>query len=292
MRRSGADKVRSDVRCSLQNFTRRTAARSPFARIPGLALGSAIDRNGEAVMSGDGIERSKSGNPIYRHQARERDWTAPQNYGKHLEEIEAHVEKHIGKIETVFHEIVSDLVHLDVLFVPATEERPYHVLVTSGVGDEPMTVPEGAEGYRHAELMMALPADWPLTEEAFKDEANYWPVRWLKMVGRLPHEYNTWIAWGHTIPNGDPAEPIADTRFIGAMLTPPYWLDPEFFQLATKEGETISFYMLMPLYKEEMDLKLDKGADHLEDLLQKANVDFVLDVGRPNVAVRKGWFKW
>jgi hypothetical protein len=242
-------------------------------------------------MSDDGVERSKSGNPIYRHQARERDWTAPKHSAQHLEEVEAHVEKHIGKVEMVFHEILSDLVHLDVLWVPATADRPYQVLVTSGVSDEPMTVPEGMEQYRRAELLMALPAEWPLTEDAFKDEANYWPVRWLKMIGRLPHEYNTWVAWGHTIPNGDPAEPIANTGFIGVMLSAPYWLPPEFFQLATKAGETISFYQLVPLFKEEMDLKLEKGAEELEGRLEKADVGFVLDVGRTNVAARKGWFR-
>src|SRR5262245_177012 len=243
-------------------------------------------------MGVDEEERSKSGDPVYRHQPRERDRSLPKHFAQHLEEVEAHVEKHIGKVEMVFHEIVSDLVHLDVLWVPATAARPYHVLVTSGVSDEPMTVPEGMEPYRRAELMIALPADWPLTEEAFKDEANYWPVRWLKTIGRLPHEYDTWIGWGHTIPNGDPAEPIANTRFIGFMLTPSYWLPPDFFQLATKAGETICFYVLVPLFREEMDLKLEKGAEALEDRLQKANVGFVLDVGRPNVAARRGWFNW
>lgn len=241
-------------------------------------------------MSDDEIERSQSGAPIYRHQPRDGQWTMPRHSGRFLEEIDAHVEKYVGKVETVYHEIISDLVHLDVLWVPATAERPYHLLVTSGVSDEPMKVPEGMEKYRHAELMIALPKDWPLTEAAFKDEANYWPVRWLKRIGRLPHEYATWVAWGHTIPNGDPPGPIADTRFVGFMLVPPYWLPPEFFQLVTKEGVAISFYTLLPLFQEEMDLKLKHGVEELEQRLEKAGLGFVLDVNRPNVGLKKGWF--
>ena len=233
----------------------------------------------------NGVERSESGAPILRHEAREREFALPEHSAKHLEEIEAHVEKHIGKIETTFHELVSDLVHLDVLFVPGTDDRPFHVLVTSGVGDERMAVPEGLEQFDGVELLIALPADWPLSEESLKDEANYWPIRWLKTVGRLPHEYDTWIGWGHTIPNGDPAEPIANTRFIGVMLTPPYELPTDFFQLETKSGETITFFVMMPLYQEEMDLKLKQGAEEIEDRFERAGIGFVLDTTRPNVAL-------
>jgi hypothetical protein len=241
-------------------------------------------------VSDDEIERSESGAPVYRHQPRDRQWTLPQHSGRFLEQIEAHIEKHVGKVDTVYHEIMSDLIHLDVLWVPATAERPFHLLVTSGVSDEPMTVPEGMEKYRHAELMMALPGDWPLTEAAFKDEANYWPIRWLKKIGRLPHEYGTWIGWGHTIPNGDPAEPIAGTKFIGFMLTPPYGLSADFFQLTTKSGETICFYTLVPLFQGEMDLKLKHGVEELEQRLEKAGVGFVLDVKRTNVGLKRSWF--
>src|SRR5688572_22333573 len=233
----------------------------------------------------DGVERSESGAPIFRHEAREREFAPPEHSAEHLEEIEAHVEKHIGKIETTFHEIVSDLVHVDVLFVPATDDRPFHVLVTSGVGDERMAVPEGLEQFNRVELLIALPADWPLSEESLEDEANYWPIRWLKLVGRLPHEYQTWIGWGHTIPNGDPAEPIANTRFIGVMLTPPYELPRDFFQLETKSGETITFFVMMPLYQEEMDLKLERGAEEIEDRFERAGIGFVLNTARPNAAV-------
>lgn len=237
----------------------------------------------------DEEEYSESGNRIYRHQPRREDWTPPENYCEHLEEIEAHIEEHIGPIETVFHELISDIVHLDVLFVKATPERPYHVLVTSGVSDLPMNVPEGLEELARAELMIALPEIWPLTKKAFKKEANYWPVRWLKQIGRLPHEYNTWIGWGHTIPNGDPPEKIANTDFIGVMLTPPFLLSPDFFQLRTQQDETISFYNLVPLYAEEMALKLSKGADQLLERFEKQKIDHVLDVTRDNVARKRNW---
>jgi hypothetical protein len=229
-------------------------------------------------------ETSPSGSPIYRHQPRERSFELPEHSCRNLEDIEAHIEKHIGKIEWVFHELVSDLVHLDVLFVKATKERPYHVLVTSGVSDEAMNVPKGMENFARAELLIALPEDWPLTQADFKDGANYWPVFWLKQIGRLPHDYNTWIGWGHTIPNGDPPQPIENTSFTGVVLEPPFWLPAEFFQLTTQAGDLVSFYDLVPLYFEEMQLKLKLGVEELEKRFERAEIGFVLDPHRPNVA--------
>ena len=70
----------------------------------------------------------------------------------------------------------------------------------------------------------------------------------------------------------------------------PYWLPPEFFQLEASSGDTITFYQLTPLYLEEMELKLEKGMEALEQRMDKANTSFVIDPNRRNVAKRRGWF--
>ena len=58
----------------------------------------------------------------------------------------------------------------------------------------------------------------------------------------------------------------------------------------TTNGDVISFYELIPLYAEEMDLKLNKGAEELERRFDRKNIGYVLDVTRPNVAESKSWF--
>ena len=30
---------------------------------------------------------------------------------------------------------------------------------------------------------------------------RFWPIQMLKFLARFPHEYKTWLGWGHTIPN-------------------------------------------------------------------------------------------
>ncbi|HEL7752223.1 TPA: suppressor of fused domain protein [Stenotrophomonas maltophilia] len=231
---------------------------------------------------------SPGGSPIMVH-SREKDFTPPQGE-EHIEAIGAHIERHLGPVSGVFHEIISDLVHIDVHVVPATEEFPYLRLVTSGMSDLPMTVPDevDADVPRYMELMVTLPADWPISQDAFEDERNYWPVRLLKGLARLPHEYDTWLGFGHTIPNGHPSEPYAPgVGFDGAIVLPPVTPPEDFAELALEDGKVISFMTIIPLYPEEMDLKLKKGAEALLDRFDAKNIQDVIEPGRVNVARKR-----
>ena len=125
--------------------------------------------------------------------------------------IGEHVTKHIGPVANVFQERAFEGVQIDVMIIPPGEERDYLTLVTCGMSERPMRVPlENPEDLgllpelRHAELLLCLPSDWPFSHEAFQAEENYWPIRWLKKIARLPHRQDAWLGLGHTVPNGDP----------------------------------------------------------------------------------------
>jgi len=240
-------------------------------------------------MSMDIDDVSPGGSPILVH-SREKDFTPAQGES-HIEAISAHIERHLGPISGVFHEIISDLVHIDVHVVPASEPFPYLRLVTSGMSDLPMTLPEGAPGPAYMELMVTLPADWPISGGAFEDERNYWPVRLLKTLARLPHEYDTWLGFGHTIPNGHPAEPYAPgVGFDGAIVLPPVTAPEDFGTLQLDDGRRITFMTIVPLYPEEMDLKLKKDAEALLDRFDAKNIQDVIVPGRVNVARKRFGF--
>ncbi|HYQ23261.1 suppressor of fused domain protein [Stenotrophomonas sp.] len=242
-------------------------------------------------MSMDIDDVSPGGSPILVH-TREKDFTPAQGES-HIEAISAHIERHLGPISGVLHEIISDLVHIDVHVVPASEEFPYLRLVTSGMSDLPMTLPEGAPGSAYMELMVTLPADWPISDDAFEDERNYWPVRLLKTLARLPHEYDTWLGFGHTIPNGHPAEPYAPgVGFDGAIVLPPVTAPEGFGSLQLDDGRTIAFMSIVPLYPEEMDLKLKKDAEALLDRFDAKHIQDVIVPGRVNVARKRFGFFW
>ena len=232
-------------------------------------------------------EESRSGQPIYRHSERTTPFEATHGDSGLIDAIGDHLETHLGKIDWVFHEVVSDLVHIDIHVSMATGERPWHALVTTGMSQKPMKTPEGMDGLAYAELLICLPSDWKLSQDDFEDERNYWPVRWLKMLARMPHEYDTWLGQNHTIPNGDPPEPfVAGTRLCCWMLNLPTLLPQEFHALALPD-RTIRFYNLVPLYPEETKFKLDAGGDALNDLLDTAKVSDVIAVKRKSVCERK-----
>ena len=80
--------------------------------------------------------------------------------------------------------------------------------------------------------MVVLPESWEISSEAFKDERWYWPIRQLKHLARFPHKYKSWFGYGHSIPNGKPAEPFAEnTKLDGVILLTPSQVPSEFLSL-------------------------------------------------------------
>jgi len=189
-----------------------------------------------------------------------------------MEAITAHIERHMGEVESVFHEFLSDDLHIDVNFVTISGDTPMKFLCTMGMSALPMNVPKKYTAPKYAELCIYLPANWPLSDEAFKKHGEdfYWPVRWLKNLARLPNQFDTFLGTGHTIPNGDPAEPLSPhCKFAGFAIIP---APLEEFDTLKLDSREIAFYMLAPLYPEEMDLKLKRGMDALFDAWDAANL--------------------
>lgn len=237
-------------------------------------------------LSRDEPERSPDGTELIRHD--ERVEGADEISGGDADLIEAvsdHVDEHLGSGETVIHEVVSPTVHLDLIPSPATDDRPFQVITTCGMAELPMRPPDALPELSHAELFVLLPADWPIDQESMQDERNWWPLRMLKTLARLPHEYDTWLWTGHTVPNFDPPEPYdASTSLCGALVMPPMLVPDGFAVLERPDSAPIHFLMVLPLHADEMQLKLDRGLDALYDRFDAANLDPVIDPGRPSVA--------
>jgi len=229
-------------------------------------------------------EFSESGDPIYRHEEPKKDFDFVIGDSENIETITRHIERYVGKPKTVFHELISDLVHIDVHMVAPNEARPYYTLITSGMSDRPMTVPEGYEELRFAELVICLPPDWPMSQEDFKKAENYWPIKLIKFLARFPHQYKTWLRFSHTVPNGNPPEVIADTQFCCALLGQPKNFSKDFLELKISPEKTIYFYSVLPIYREELELKLKKGATALWGRFDKLGVSELVDVSRKNTA--------
>lgn len=162
----------------------------------------------------------------------------------------------------VYHEIVSDDIHLDIMVYRPTEYRPYYKLCTSGLGAYrmPLSDEEKDDGQpERAELMMYLPADWKLMlseedEAVFQDENNYWPIRLLKDFARMPLQDGCWIGYGHSMSNEDGRPLAPNTTFSAAVLCMP---PEEFCVTNLPTGKSVVHYLVVPITAEELQFKFD-----------------------------------
>lgn len=234
---------------------------------------------------------------VLRYQEEEnREWQLVTESGRYLEEMEEHISKVFPCTQEkpfVFHELLSDIVHIDVNIIPPEGERDYYVLWTSGMSDLPMSVPDGdydKNEINRAELLMFLPKDWQFgnlydTDEKV-GEKYYWPVRCIKFLARFPHAYHTWLGVGHTIPNGEDYAPLGEgTKMGGFFFLPVIALGekyPGVENLICKDGTKINFLWAIPMYREEIEFKLEEGFDVMLDLMQEKDFPRVIDPEREN----------
>ena len=215
----------------------------------------------------------------------EEKFSQPEVYTEsEMDTIEEHIDKYFGKVENVFHELVSPDIHVDICIIPPAEERDYYTLVTMGMGARRMNVPDELAEYKleRAELAIALPANWKLDQESIKDEKWYWPIRLLKSLARLPIANDTWLGYGHTMDNeNDFAE---NTKLCAAILVAPQDVEDGGEVCTLPSGEDVNFYQVIPLYRDEMEYKIAHDADALLDKMN--GISFVVNPTRQNAITR------
>jgi hypothetical protein len=200
-------------------------------------------------------------------------------------EITDHVTKHLGPIRERLRE-GSDPAAIEILHIPPQDTRPVRTLVTCGMSDRPMNTPAGKKAPRYIELMVTLPRSWSFDEKAQQDPRWNWPLRLLRTIANMKSE-GEWIGWGETIPNGNPPQPLGpNTRLCGAVIVPSLLVPQDFYELKIA-AHSITFLSIMPLYKEELALKEEKGVNHLFETLLDAGIKDFIDPRRKNVARKK-----
>lgn len=230
-----------------------------------------------------GNERTRSGSPILRHKAGDQTFKpASGGGGEALSTLVPHMEKHFGPVKSVSHELASHLVHVDIHIIPPSAERDHYVLFTTGMSDRAMTIPRDCADMARVELMLSLPSNWRLDDVSIRQYEKWsWPLKWMRMLARLPHEHNSWLGFGHTIPNGDPPRPFASgTKLCCWMLLPSVQLEDAAWTVETPSKKQIAVYALHALHRAEMTLKLDEGLDPLLEAWSAAGVTEVLEPGR------------
>lgn len=169
-----------------------------------------------------------------------------------LDKYQQFIKEQFGDYDEVFHEIVSDRMHLDIIVIPPTKDENYYKLVTMGMGAYKMNVPKKFKkcNLERAELVICLPPDWNVKSNK---EEDYWPIRQLKSLARIPMNNNTFICEGHTISSDANNTPYdKTTKFCSMLLISILNKEEKYIEMEFNKDEKINFYQLFPIYKEEL----------------------------------------
>ena len=236
------------------------------------------------------VETSPGGSEIYQYSSNENTGLRPpQNYGVFAEAVNKHFDELFPGRETfVFHELVSDLVHIDVNIMKPIENDNFYVIFTTGMSDLPMTLPESLkdrDDLKYAELFMFLPESWnPGETGTISNDMPYeqfWPIQLIKYLARFPHEYKTWLGFGHSIPNGPDYEPFLEGSELGGVLL--MELDEKYSQLITPEEQTLNMLAVMPASRAEIEYKLEHGMNALCDIFDEEDLPMEIDIYRKSL---------
>jgi hypothetical protein len=162
-----------------------------------------------------------------------------------------------GESDTVFHELLPLVPHIDVYRFQPSNGRDFYTFVTGGMSDLPMSSPKqmGAD-VRRAELVFY----------AADDGQEY--AELLRSLAHFPHDNRTWLHWGHTMPNGNPPQPILDAQALDTFLFLPTIViaDSELGKRLSWNGDPINLLWVVPISTTECNLKLEHGTDAVFDL--------------------------
>ena len=192
--------------------------------------------------------------------------------------ILAHIREHIGSVDSVFHEIDTPGFAVDIHHVPPIKGRDCHTLVTTGMSDRPM--PQGGS-VKFGELVMSLPPEWPMGNDALDEDSAAWPIAMLRALGQLPHEHGVAYDFGLCIDGaGLPFDLAAVTGFAGVLLAPPVTVPDAFWCLDAGSGKVIDFFGVVMLDPKEMKLAKTKGVVALAHKLDARKVNELVKPGR------------
>ena len=183
------------------------------------------------------------------------------------------VSKRIGRYDEVFHEIASPDLHIDVIIIPPSSEKPYYTLLTMGMGAYPMPVPSTYKRMNRAEVAIRLPADWEVMSTT--EEKWYWPIRTLKTLARMPYSEKSWLGLYHSV---DFVEPFSEeTELCGVLLD---IFDESVEPLVLENGDQLVVYNVIPLYRSEMEYKRAENADALVAKMSRETICGPVDIHR------------
>lgn len=198
--------------------------------------------------------------------------------------FEEHLETHLGPIAGRHHLLVGDGRHVTLYFIDDNPAPGLTTVVTYCLTERGMEHPEQTNTLYYPEACLILPRSWPRDRQITADDEFSWPFFWLTLFASYQQDSGKILQVNHTLGGFKPGLPLNEkTPFYGHLITAPIGLPKEFWSFEMEEGRTVHFLLFFPLYKEELDGKLEHGSGWLYERLERHQVMPFLIPGRPNV---------
>lgn len=154
-------------------------------------------------------------------------------------------------------------------FEPGHAEREFYTVVTSGMSDAPMNVPEGGSGAR-AEIIL------------YVDEPTEQHVNVLRWLARIPHDQGRWYCPGTTMNNGNPPQPIFEGSRLDCFFFLPTYVTPDcdLAKHLVLGKDPVSFLWLVPITSKECAFILKRGPQEFVARMTESENPIVLDEQR------------
>lgn len=185
---------------------------------------------------------------------------------KKFDKLYRHYIKYFGtdKEPMIFHNVVDapGALHVDVVRLAPTKDRPYQVLATIGASDHAMR-PKPHSLTNRNEYVAFVPADWDLNTPEHR-----WIVNLLQIVAQYPREATTMITYSHTLDLSAVMEELQsdDFNMCGAgLLFPQVCADTNILRCKTGLMETVTILHMMPLTRAEMDAIISRRKEGAPD---------------------------
>jgi hypothetical protein len=171
--------------------------------------------------------------------------------------------------------------YIDLLLLDIETKVPIKILITDGLSEYKMPVPEKHKGREYNEIYFALPSYWEIEEK--ENPLMRWPIDQIQKLAKHVVENETWYGPGHTFSNGNPPAPLSENmKQNHLVLTEPILLE-DLFQPITLNEKTIHFLAIVPLFEDEFDRKMSSGYFKFIRKFRAKNGNEVLDDFRTSI---------
>jgi hypothetical protein len=218
-------------------------------------------------------KKAPDGTNIVRHDTVETQLGVTKATEGFARAREAVYERLFGKPLSVSHELLPLIPHIDVYtFKRIQGDREIYSLVTGGMSDLEMTLPRGADKDAPKRVELIFYCAEPREEY----------ISVLRWAAHFPHDAKSWLGHGHTIPNGNPPEPLWGSKTLDSLffLPPIVKKDQTLPSELILGGEPVHFLWLVPLTTAECDFKLANGFEAMLSLFQQNRHPHVFDSER------------